>query len=185
MRKRCIALSVIGIFLTAGAAAAQTTTGTSNPGAGAFDTLSPGNQKIAQALFQAQQSPNPSGLPPLTQDAIAAAKLTGGDNGWGVLFKQWKEQGYFTQKNLGQVVKQSGRPPMPSTAAPATTITTGSGKTQPVGAGAATSAGGASFAGSGNGRGNPPGQGTNSPTSAGAGSSGGSAGRGNAAGHGK
>ena len=41
-------------------------------GTGAFDKLSPGDQKIAQALFEAQKTNG--GTTPLTRDQIAAKK---------------------------------------------------------------------------------------------------------------
>jgi hypothetical protein len=73
-------------------------------GTGAFAQLSPGNQKIAQALFEAQtKSTAPNAPKPLTLDEIAAKKQ--GHEGWGEVFKDMKAQGLVTQKNLGQVVK--------------------------------------------------------------------------------
>ena len=73
-------------------------------GTGAFAQLSPGNQKIAQALFEAQTtSTAPNAPKPLTLDEIAAKKR--GHEGWGEVFKDMKAQGLVTEKNLGQVVK--------------------------------------------------------------------------------
>jgi hypothetical protein len=74
-------------------ASAQTT------GTGAFDKLSPGDQKIALALFEAQKTTG--GTTPLTRDQIAAKKK---HTGWGEVFKQMKAQGLVTDKNLGQAV---------------------------------------------------------------------------------
>lgn len=165
------------ILLTATVAAAQT----GPPSPGAFAKLSPGDQKIAQSLFQAQQNPNPSGRPPLTLDNIASAK---GNGGWGVLYKQWKDQGYFTQKNLGQVVSKSAKPPAPPTSH-TTPIKTGSGRTQTTGMGTATSAAGPTTGASGNGHANAAGHGNGSIQGGGYGASGGSLGRGAGAGHGK
>ncbi len=72
-------------------------------GTGAFAQLSPGNQKIAQALFEAQpKSTAPNAPNTLTLDQIAAMKR--GHEGWGEVFKQMKAQGLLTQKDLGQVV---------------------------------------------------------------------------------
>jgi hypothetical protein len=68
-------------------------------GAGAFDKLSPGDQKIARALFEAQKTNG--GTAPLTRDQIAARKQ---HTGWGEVFKQMKAQGLVTDKNLGQAV---------------------------------------------------------------------------------
>jgi hypothetical protein len=73
-------------------------------GTGAFAQLSPGNQKIAQALFEAQtKSTDPNAPKPLTLDEIATKKQ--GHEGWGEVFKDMKAQGLVAQKNLGQVVK--------------------------------------------------------------------------------
>jgi hypothetical protein len=70
-----------------------------SPG-GAFDRLSPGNQRIARSLFDAQRRD----LPPqrrLSLDQISAKK---GSEGWGNVFKDMKSQGLVTEKNLGQIV---------------------------------------------------------------------------------
>jgi hypothetical protein len=67
--------------------------------AGDFRQLSPGNQKIAQALFGAQR-PATAG-PRLTLDQIAELKETGG---WGKVFRQMKADGLIQARNLGQVV---------------------------------------------------------------------------------
>jgi len=83
------------MVLTAGIAAAQTTSTT-----GAYDQLSPGNQKIAQA---------PSGTAPaLTLDDIAV--LNQSSQGWGEVFKYMQTQGLVQEKNLGQVVQTYQRP---------------------------------------------------------------------------
>ena len=73
-------------------------------GTGAFAQFSPGDQKIARALFEAQTtSTTPNAPKPLTLDEIAAKKR--GHEGWGEVFKDMKAQGLVTDKNLGQVVK--------------------------------------------------------------------------------
>src|SRR5438477_5562261 len=69
---------------------------------GPFDRLSPGNQKIARSLFEAQRSPLPAGTKPLTLDQIAARKQSG--QGWGRVFDGMKSQGLVDAKNLGQTV---------------------------------------------------------------------------------
>ena len=81
------------------------TTGTST-----FASLSPGDQKIARALFEAQNTSGGTtaqstsgGSTPLTLDQIAGKKKAAHD-GWGQVFKQMKEQGLVKDKNLGQVV---------------------------------------------------------------------------------
>jgi len=127
---RSLLAVLLAMFLVGGSAAAQaptgTTTTTTNPNAGAFDKLSPGNQKIAQALYEAQQtnntttpstSPSSSTSTPKTLDDIAAMKQSG--RGWGEIFKDLKSQGLVTEKNLGQVIskyqhQQKGLTPAPT-----------------------------------------------------------------------
>lgn len=131
--KRWIIPSLFGVTLLAGMAAAQTpmpTTTTSNEGA--FDRLSQGNQKIAQALFEAQKMCLPSGANScLTRDEIATMKLHG-KQGWGEVFKQMKSQGLVEERNLGQVVSRFNHH-RTSSGSPGTLITTGSGRTHAVG----------------------------------------------------
>ena len=82
-----------GLFIAAGALAQEPTT---------FDQLSPGNQKIADALFTAQPvTPPPEGML-MTQVEIADLKANG--MGWGQIFKHMQELGLTTTKNLGQAV---------------------------------------------------------------------------------
>ena len=77
-----------------------TTTTSTTTSTGAFDALSPGNQKIATALFNAQNTTGTT-LTPMTKDQIAALK---GTEGWGRVFKEMKSDGLVSAKNLGQVV---------------------------------------------------------------------------------
>ena len=94
---------VLAVLVTLGVAMsawAQTT------GTGAFERLSPGDQKIARALFEAQ-TPK-AGATPLTLDQIAGKKKDG-HTGWGQVFKQMKDQNLVTDKNLGQVVSNFER----------------------------------------------------------------------------
>ena len=76
---------------------------------GAYASLSPGNQKIARALFEAQKtsSGGTTTTKPLTLDEIAAKKRSG--LGWGKIFKDMKAKGLVPQKNLGQVVSRHHR----------------------------------------------------------------------------
>ena len=60
---------------------------------GPFDRLSPGNQKIARSLFEAQPSRVPPGTRPLTLDQIAARKQSG--EGWGRVYDGMKSQGLY------------------------------------------------------------------------------------------
>jgi hypothetical protein len=70
---------------------------------GAFASLSPGNQKIARALYEAQTTPAPSSK--LTLDQIALMKQEG--RGWGNVFRAMKAQGRVDARNLGAVVSAS------------------------------------------------------------------------------
>ncbi len=76
MSKKWIVFSAIALALAAGPAAAQTPPPA--PG-GAFEQLSPGNQKIARAIFESQQfSPtSPTAPKPLSLDQIAGLKQSG------------------------------------------------------------------------------------------------------------
>ena len=99
----------------------------------AFDELSPGNQKIAQALCDGQSGGCPATSSPgqktLTRDQIASMKQ---HRGWGEIFKDMKANGQIPPdvKNVGQLV--SGRTQGTSSTS-GTTITRGSGRTQVVG----------------------------------------------------
>jgi hypothetical protein len=100
-----IAVSLGAVFTSAVAAPPVPTVTAS---AGAFDRLSPGNQKIARSLFEAQSRTTlPPGTHPLTLDQIAAAKQRG--DGWGNVFKDMKARGLVGDKNLGQVVSRFER----------------------------------------------------------------------------
>ena len=116
---------------------AQTKTGTSattasasasTAAAGAFQSLSPGDKKIAHALFEAQQ-PTANGPAPLNLDQIAALKSK---NGWGKAFKHMKAEGLVSEKNLGQVVSADAHtsqlPSAGSAKTPGIAMTTGNGR---------------------------------------------------------
>lgn len=117
-----------------GTTSTGTTSATSSSTSGSFQSLSPGNQKIARALFEAQQ-PTATGPAPLSLNQIADRK---GDTGWGNVFKQMKSEGLVDAKNLGQVVSsyehtshltngtRSGTT-VAATTANGRTVTTGSG----------------------------------------------------------
>jgi hypothetical protein len=137
---------VAAILLLFGAATADAQIAPPPNAAGAYQKLSPGNQKVARALFEAQSTPttttttkgarktttpSPSAAPsaagsangpkPLTLDQIAAMKQSG--TGWEQVFRQMRAHGLVTDKNIGQVVtryNQSSRPPS------ASVVTTGS-----------------------------------------------------------
>lgn len=95
-------LTFLAVLLTSTVAPAQTAS------SGAFEKLSPGEQKIARALFEAQKtSTAPNAPKPLTLDEIAAKKQ--GRDGWGQVFKNMQAWGLVTEKNLGQVVSNFER----------------------------------------------------------------------------
>lgn len=126
MKPAWMAATVVALIFLAGTAGAQTSpTPPPSPG-GAFDQLSPGNQKIANAIFQAQQPTATS--KPYSLDQIAAMKQ---GNGWGVIYQNLRSQG-LVQGNLGQAVSQFNHETKGAGSAPVE-ITTASGKTQTVG----------------------------------------------------
>jgi hypothetical protein len=89
-----VAVAALGVF--AADALAQSS-------GGAFSKLSPGQQKIARALFDAQAPGAGSNAPkPLTLDEIAMKRQ---GRGWGEIFKDMKAAGLVSDKSLGQVVK--------------------------------------------------------------------------------
>ena len=87
---------ILGILMSgaiAGSALAQSAVGD-------YEHLSVANKRVADALYSAQQPIK--GAPALTRDDVAS--LHSGD-GWGVVFKDLKDSGYYPDaKNLGQVV---------------------------------------------------------------------------------
>ena len=70
---------------------------------GPFASLSPGNQTIARALYEAQTTPATSSK--LTLDQIARMKQEG--QGWGNVFRAMKAQGRVDARNLGAIVSAS------------------------------------------------------------------------------
>ena len=86
-----------------------TSTGGSSTKSGAFASLSPGNQKIARALYEAQTTPSngtaTTTSSKLTLDQIAQMKQEG--QGWGNVFREMKAQGRVDARNLGAVVSAS------------------------------------------------------------------------------
>jgi hypothetical protein len=125
---------VAAILLLFGAATADAQVAPPPPATGAYQKMSPGNQKVARALFEAQTTtmtpttikagsktpaPTPataiaSGPKPLTLDQIAALKQQG--SGWESVFRQMRAQGLVTEKSMSQVVTRynQSRPPSAS-----------------------------------------------------------------------
>ncbi len=104
------------------------TTGTADAGAAVettdhFDQLSPGNQKIAEAIQAAQTDPATG----FTVDEIAMLKQDG--MGWGQVFKQTDS----TVKNLGQAVSGQNHAEFGISPGSEVVVTTGSGQQITVG----------------------------------------------------
>src|SRR5216683_1951600 len=97
-----VLLTAVGIVLllaNPGWAQSTATTSSTTIPTGNFNSLSPGNQKIANALFSAQKTTGTT--TPLTKNQIAGLRST---EGWGRVFKTMKADGLVTARNLGQVV---------------------------------------------------------------------------------
>lgn len=103
-------------------------------GAATFADMSPGNQLIASALYDAQPQSG-TGTPttsPWTLDQIVAAKADG--QGWGEVFHTMKADGLIDARNLGQVVSSYrtstvAAPPFAPYGKGALVITSGSNET--------------------------------------------------------
>ena len=102
---KIIPLVVVGFgFATiASAQVAGGGSGTRAAAVGAFDALSSGNKRIAEALFNGQIVTS-NGKAPLSLDQIAAAKRR---SGWDRIFRQLKADGLIEAKNLRELT--SGR----------------------------------------------------------------------------
>ena len=103
--------ALAGFLLLLGVATASPTSA-QTPGlvSGAYERLSPGNQKVARALFDAQAAVAPPAAAQggasksLTLDEIAAQKQNG--TAWGQIFSAMKARGLVREKDLGQVVSR-------------------------------------------------------------------------------
>jgi hypothetical protein len=111
------ASALAGFLLLIGAVSASPARAQTATVDGAYQRLSPGNAKVAHALFDAQVPPSPAtprtagttgvtapAPKPLTLDQIAAMKQ--GGQGWGQVFQTMKAQGLVQDRNLGQVVSR-------------------------------------------------------------------------------
>ena len=75
--------------------------GQATPVDGAYERLSPGQQHLAQALFEAQVAPGPAaprGARTLTLDEIAARKQSG--EGWGRIFNDMQARGLVRDRSM-------------------------------------------------------------------------------------
>jgi hypothetical protein len=101
--------ALAGFLLLLGVASSSPVSG-QTPGLvnGAYERLSPGNQKIARALFDAQAAiavAGPTGgARKLTLDEIAAQRR--GGQAWGQVFHGMRARGLLHESNLGQVVSR-------------------------------------------------------------------------------
>ena len=105
--------ALAGFLLLFGAMSASPSSAQAPPVAGAYERMSPGNQKVARALFDAQAAaftPAPPGSASartarmLTLDEIAAQKQRA--QGWGQVFQAMRSQGLVQETSLGQVVSR-------------------------------------------------------------------------------
>ena len=99
--------ALLALAVAGGPAALAQTPSPAPSSSGAYASLSPGNQKIARTLFEAQTtgSGGTATSKPLTLDEIAARKQSGG-GGWGKVFNDMKARGLVQEKSRGQVVSR-------------------------------------------------------------------------------
>jgi hypothetical protein len=76
------------------------------PSTSAYESLSPGNKRIATALFEAQ-STTAGAAAPMTLEQIAQARRDG--RKWGDVFQDMKSQGLIEAQTLGQVLGRYDR----------------------------------------------------------------------------
>jgi hypothetical protein len=108
-------LTALGAVMLAGATAASaeppaiptpTPTVASVPSPGAYESLSPGNKRIAAALFEAQKK-STADARALTIDQIAHERRSG--KSWGDVFQAMKSQGLIDAETLAQVLGRYNR----------------------------------------------------------------------------
>jgi hypothetical protein len=95
-RSTLVSLTLL-LVLQVGGASAQPAASVGSP----YTHLSPGNQKMARALHEAQPAA-PAGTRRLTLEDIAAQKQHG--TGWNQVFRAMKSQGLIAEKTLAEVV---------------------------------------------------------------------------------
>ena len=108
-------LTCLGAFMLAAATGASaeppviptpTPTVAAAQSPGAYESLSPGNKRIAVALFEAQKS-STADARALTLDQIAHERRSG--KGWGDVFQAMKSQGLIDAETLAQVLGRYNR----------------------------------------------------------------------------
>ncbi len=106
---RTVIFGIAAALIIAGKASAQsdfpTTGGAIGGETGGYERLSPGNRKIADALFEAQKTGK--GTASWSMEDIARTKQSG--PGWGNVFRQMKADGLVAETNLGQIVSGRGK----------------------------------------------------------------------------
>ena len=97
--------------------------------AGAFQSLSAGEQKVGEALFQAQQA-TADGAAPLSLDQIAALKAE--RQSWVKVFEQMRALGLIRARTLGEAIaryeQHSRRSGEAAGSARTVVVSTGSGR---------------------------------------------------------
>ena len=78
----------------------------SAPSPSAYESLSPGNKRVAVALFEAQKS-STADTTPLTLDQIAQERRSG--KAWSDVFLALKSQGLIQAETLAQVLGRYNR----------------------------------------------------------------------------
>lgn len=106
--------------------------GTPEESKGAYRQLSPGNQQIAEALFNSQ-SVGVGTRQAWSLDRIASTKQTG--IGWGQVFQRMQSEGLIKERNLGNLLADSRRPAANAAPQRSTVIVTGAGKVYVAGGG--------------------------------------------------
>ena len=99
-------LGATGAFAEPASAPASVPAVASAPSPNAYESLSPGNKRIAVALFEAQKSSTVD-LTPLTLDQIAQERRNG--KSWGDVFQTMKSQGLIDAETLAQVLGRYNR----------------------------------------------------------------------------
>lgn len=138
--KRILVLTGFAFALASGTLAfAQDATVTTDPNAGSYDALSPGEKSIVDAIYESHLEAtatettttnttaenNAETTETMTPDDIAAMKA---DGGWGKTYNDLYAQGKVAYRNLGQAVSAHKRSLNPSMSGTTTVVTTGGGQ---------------------------------------------------------
>jgi len=99
-------LGATGAFAEPPSASTPAPAATSVPVSSTYESLSPGNKRIAVALFEAQKS-SAQTVTPLTLDQIAQERRSG--KSWGDVFQTMKSQGLIDAETLAQVLGRYNR----------------------------------------------------------------------------